>query len=172
MVNGPTGSGKSTLFKILTKQIEYNGDSIFINETKISNLDFSIIRNSIVYVDQKIKLINESIKDNVFLGDKFNNKVVLTSEISSFLKENNINYDYVIDNTNSNISAGQAGKIAIARALNTKRNFIILDETTSSMDVLTEEKILDNIKKNYKDKTIILITHRKSNIKYFNKQYW
>ncbi len=169
MVNGPTGSGKSTLFKILTKQIEYNGDSIFINETKISNLDFSIIRNSIVYVDQKIKLINESIKDNVFLGDKFNNKVVLTSEISSFLKENNINYDYVIDNTNSNISAGQAGKIAIARALNTKRNFIILDETTSSMDVLTEEKILDNIKKNYKDKTIILITHRKSNIKYFNK---
>lgn len=169
MVTGPSGSGKSTLFKLLTKQIEYYGDSIFINEKKIGDLDFSVIRNSIVYVDQKIRLINESIKDNIFLGDHFDNKIVKTSEINGFLKENNISYDYVIDNTNSNISAGQASKIAVAQALNTKRNIIIFDETTSSMDVLTEEKILNNIKKNYKDKTLILITHRKSNVKFFNK---
>lgn len=169
MVTGPSGSGKSTLFKLLTKQIEYNGDSIFINEKKIGDLDFLTIRNSIVYVDQKIRLINESIKDNIFLGDPFNNTITQTAEINSFLEEDSISYDYVIDNTNSNISAGQAGKIAIAQALNTKRNFIIFDETTSSMDVLTEERILNNIKKNYKDKTLILITHRKSNVKFFNK---
>lgn len=169
MVTGPSGSGKSTLFKLLTKQIEYYGDSIFINERKISDLDYSAIRNSIVYVDQKIRLINESIKDNIFLGDSFDNMVVATSEINSFLKENSISYDYVIDNTSSNISAGQAGKIAVAQALNTKCNVIIFDETTSSMDVSTEEKVLSNIKKNYKGKTLILITHRKSNIKFFNK---
>lgn len=169
MINGPIGSGKTTLFKLLSKQIFYAGNNIFINGINICDIKEEIIRNSIVYVDQKIRLTNESIKDNIFMGDELDEKVIKTAMIDDVLKEKHISYNYVVDNTNSNLSAGQASKIAIAQALNTKRNFIILDETTNSLDVLSEEKILRNIKQNYKDKTLILITHRKSNIKYFNR---
>lgn len=169
MVTGPNGSGKSTLFKLLTKQVPYYGNSIFINGVNIRNVDEMVVRNSICYVDQKIKLINESIKENIFMGDFFDNKVVNTSLVKDILIKNKIDYDYVIDNTNSNISAGQMGKIAVAQALNANKEIIIFDETTSSMDVLSEKKVLDNIRQNYKDKTIILITHRRSNVSYFNK---
>jgi ABC-type bacteriocin/lantibiotic exporter with double-glycine peptidase domain len=85
------------------------------------------------------------------------------------LKENNIDNDYLIDNTNSNLSGGQISKIAIAQALNKKSDIIIFDETTSNLDEKTEKIILENIKNNYKDKTIILISHRKSNVNLFNK---
>ncbi len=169
MVNGPSGSGKTTLFKLLTKQIPYFGNSVFINGRNIKNIDEEIIRNSVCYVDQKIKLINESIKENIFLDDFYDDKVISTSLVKDMLLEKNIDYDYVIDNTNSNISAGQIGKIAIAQALNTNKDFIIFDETTSSMDILSEKTVLENIKQNYNGKTIVLITHRRSNVKYFNK---
>ena len=169
MVNGPTGSGKSTMFKLLTKQIPYDGDSIYIDNTSISSISEEVMRNTIVYVDQKIKLINGSIKDNIFMGDLFDEKAVSVAMINDMLKENKINYDYQIDNTNSNLSGGQISKIAIAQAFNSKRDLIIFDETTSNLDSDSEAKILRNIKQNYKDKTIILITHRKSNTEYFNK---
>ncbi len=169
MINGQVGSGKSTLFKLISKQILYNGNEVFINGINICKIKEEIIRNSLVYVDQKIKFVNESIKENIFMGDSLNEKVIKTAMIDDVLKEKQVGYDYVIDNTNSNISAGQASKIAIAQALNTNKEFMIFDETTSSLDVLSEEKILRNIKENYKNKTVILITHRKSNIKLFNK---
>ena len=127
------------------------------------------IRNSILYVDQKIKVLNESIKENIFMGDFYDEDVLKTSLVDKMLKENNIDYDYLIDNTNSNLSGGQISKIAIAQALNKKSDIIIFDETTSNLDEKTEKIILENIKNNYKDKTIILISHRKSNVNLFNK---
>lgn len=169
MVNGPTGSGKSTMFKLLTKQIPYNGNAIKINNINISNISEEVMRNTIVYVDQKIKLMNGSVKDNIFMGDSLDDKIVYVSMVNKMIKENKIDYDYQIDNTSSNLSGGQISKIAIAQALNTNRSIIIFDETTSNLDPDSEAEILNNIKQNYKDKTIILITHRKSNVKFFNK---
>lgn len=169
MINGPTGSGKSTLFKLITKQIKYKGKGILINNKNINEYDEVTLRNSILYVDQKIKMLNESIKENIFMGDFYDEVVLKTSLVDKMLKENNIDYDYLIDNTNSNLSGGQISKIAIAQALNKKSNIIILDETTSNLDEKTEKIILENIKNNYKDKTIILISHRKSNVNFFNK---
>lgn len=169
MINGPTGSGKSTLFKLITKQIKYKGKGIFINNKNINDYDEVAIRNSILYVDQKIKVLNESIKENIFMGDFYDEVVLKTSLVDKMLIENNIDYDYLIDNTNSNLSGGQISKIAIAQALNKKSDIIIFDETTSNLDEKTEKIILENIKNNYKDKTIILISHRKSNVNLFNK---
>lgn len=169
MVSGKTATGKSTLFKLLLKQLSLEENDIFINNVNIKDINDSIIRNSITYVDQKVKLFNASIKENIFMDKCIDKKVLKTALIYDLLKESNISLDYVIDNTNSNISVGGMYKIAIAQALTLNKDVIIFDETTSNLDIKTEEKILKNIKKNYKDKTIILITHRKSNIKYFNK---
>lgn len=168
-INGITGSGKSTLFKILTKQIEFDCNSIFINKISLNDIEEEVIRNSIMYVDQKLNLFNASIKENIFMGDTFNLKPVKAALVDEMLELNKIDYDYKINSTNSNLSGGQISKIIIAQALNSKRNFIIFDETTSNLDINTERRIYDNIKRKYKDKTIIVITHRKSNIDYFNK---
>lgn len=169
IINGPTGSGKSTIFKLLTKQINNINNNIFINGKSIRNISQSELNNSILYVDQKIRLLNLSIKDNIFMGDNIDNKVLDVSLVSYFLKENNIDYNYIIDKTNSNLSGGQISKIAIAQALNSKKNIIIFDETTNAIDEKTERIILKNIKKHYKNKTIILISHRKSNYDLFDK---
>lgn len=169
MVNGPSASGKSTLFKLLCKQISTMNNEIYINKKSIKEYSYDEIRNSITYVDQKLRLFNSSIKENIFMETKINKKVLKTALINDVLKENNITLDYVIDNNNSNLSGGGISKIAIAQSLNLNKDVIIFDETTSSLDIKTEKLILNNIKKYYKDKTIILITHRNSNTKYFNK---
>ena len=169
MVNGKTAAGKSTLFKLLCKQLSLDSCDIFINDVNLNEIEDDVVKNSITYVDQKLKLFNGSIKENIFMDQKVNKKVLKTVLINDMLKENNITLDYVIDNTSSNLSGGGISKIAIAQALALNKDVIIFDETTSNLDIKTESIILNNIKTNYKEKTVILITHRKSNIKYFNK---
>ena len=168
MVNGKTGSGKSTLFKLLLKDIKYNGNNICINKMSIKKIDKLAIKNSIGYVGQSIKLLNGTIKENIFLGDNYDELPVKVSTLDkSFDKDFNLNY--LIDYKDSNISGGQISKIAIARELNANKNILVFDESTTSMDEETEREIILNIKKYYKDKTVILITHRKSNLDLFNK---
>ena len=164
LVTGKIGCGKTTLFKLLSRQINKLGNKIYINNKKIDNLDDDIIRNSILYVDQKSGLLNASIEENIFMGDEMDNSI-----LKSALIDKKMSLDYMIDNTNSNLSNGQISKILIARALNSYKNVIILDEVTSSLDYDTERKILLNIKKNYKDKTLIIINHRNENKDIFNK---
>lgn len=168
MINGKTGSGKSTLFKLLLKDIKYNGNNICINKMSIKKIDKLAIKNSIGYIGQNIKLLNGTIKENIFLGDNYDELPIKVSTIDkSFDKDFNPNY--LIDYKDSNISGGQISKIAIARELNANKNILVFDESTTSMDEQTEREIILNIKKYYKDKTVILITHRKSNLDLFNK---
>lgn len=170
MINGVTGSGKSTLFKLLTKQISIN-KGIFINDRCINEYDYEILNNSIVYVNQKIKLFNTSIKENIFFDGNVNKKIIKICLIDRFLKEKDITLDYIVDSANSNLSGGEISKILIAQALNFNKSTIILDETTNNFDYKTEYQILNNIKNNYKDLTLILITHRNKNSSFFNKIY-
>lgn len=169
MITGKTGVGKSTLFKLLTKQRKCYKNKIFINGVDINDYDESDIRRGITYVDQKTRLFNDSIKENITLGKNLNLKYNFKKIINDMLKKNFIDYNYIIDNTNSNLSGGQLQLIMIAQALNNNASVIIFDETTSQLDEETERKVLHAIKKDYADKTIILISHRKSNKDLFNK---
>lgn len=163
MINGDTGSGKSTLFKLLTKQLIYDKKGIYINGKSINNYSYNEIRNKITYVDQKAKLFNRKVSDNVYFEGTKDDK------ISRFLIKNKIDENIVINSTNSNISGGQMQKIIIAQALINSGDVIIFDETTNQIDVESERKILEFIKEEYKNKTIILVSHRKSNSFLFDK---
>lgn len=164
MIKGKTGSGKSTLFKLLTKQIPYDENGIYINDKNLNNYLKEEIKMNITYVDQKAKLFNKSIEENIYLGNKVEDK-----RIDAYLKMNGIDKNIIVDNANSNISGGQMQKIIIAQTLANCGNVIIFDETTSQIDMEDENKILRFIKKEYQDKTIILISHRNSNSHLFDK---
>ncbi len=169
MINGPTGSGKSSLFKMLTMQIKNNGKNIFINDKCINTYSKGQIRKSITYVDQKIKLFNDTIKENILMGSKIKLRNNFKKTLDSFLNDKKLTYDTVIDNTDSNLSGGEKSVIVVAQTLNNGGNVIIFDETTSQMDICLERKILKAIKDDYKDKTIILVSHRLSNKDLFDK---
>ena len=169
MINGPSGCGKTTLFKMLTRQVKHNGKNIFINNKSINSYEDGNLRRSITYVDQKIKFFSDTILENITLGNKFNLRPQFKSILEKILKERNIDYTTVIDNTNSNLSGGELMLISIAQALNNAGSVIIFDETTSQMDVKLEYRVLKAIKEDYKDKTIILISHRMSNVNLFDK---
>lgn len=164
MVQGETGTGKSSLFKLLTKQIDGDKTGILINGVSILDIDDITIKNSITYVDQKAKLFSKTVEENIYFGKKEKNSVV-----SMILNLTNVNEKLKIDNTCSNISGGQMQSILIAQTLIKDSKVIIFDETTNALDKEKEYSILKMIKDNYKDKTIILITHRNTNVNLFNK---
>ena len=93
----------------------------------------------------------------------------MVSMVDKMIEDNNITYDYKIDSINENLSGGDIQKILIAQALCNSSSMLILDETTSQLDSKTESQILKNIKENYKDLIFVLISHRGSNEKMFDR---
>ncbi len=163
MVKGPSGSGKSTIFKLLMRQGVEAKKGIYVNAKKLNTFDEMTIRKSITYVEQNAKLFKMSIKDNIYLGKKEVNYV------NDLLEHFKLDISMIIDETYSNLSGGQMQIVLMIQALVNGGNVIIFDETTSQLDELKEAFLFTFIKKYFKDKTIILISHKGSNKKYFNK---
>lgn len=163
-VQGKTGSGKTTFFKKLVN----NSINFKINEVSSSYYDIADIKKSILYVDQKSKLFNMSIIDNITLGDNLTVRNNTYKVISNMLYKDGKDESYIINNQQDNISAGEAKLILIAQALNINSDVIIFDETTNELDEDAEKKLFEVILKEYQDKIIILISHRHSNRLLFN----
>ena len=173
-VKGDSGVGKSTLFKILTKQInDYNG-KVIIDNTNIKNLSLNDIRNNICFVSQNEIIFTDTILNNITLFKEVTKKelekVIRITGIDKFLKEKNISINFLLEENGHNISGGERQRILLARALLQKKKILILDETTNGIDVLSEENIVRKVKEEY-DVTLILISHRYDNLKLFNKVF-
>lgn len=169
LVNGPSGSGKTTVFKMLTGQDNMKIKNVFINGKPMDLYKRDTIRKTITYVEQKIRLFNDTILENICLGNKLNLKNNFKSLLEIEFRKKRINYDTLINNTNSNLSGGEISLIKIAQTLNNSGSVIIFDETTSQMDVSLERKVLMALRKDYDDKIIVLISHRLSNGDLFDK---
>ncbi len=164
MITGPSGAGKSTLLKLISGFIET--DAVYINNV---HTDYKTLFSSVTYVDQKIKTFALSIKENVSFGEKLDDLALKTALVDQLVLKNSLDYNYLIDQTNNNLSGGQLQKIIIASALQNGTNFIIFDETMNQLDIKTERKIVKNIINNYKDKTIIIVSHRGFNKDLFDR---
>lgn len=163
LISGKSGVGKTTLFKILTKQLSIRDNMLFIDNVDINDIEDFSLRRKITYVDQKARLFNKTIYENIYLGSKNTLGKNVKKIIDDMILKNNLSYNYVIDNINANISGGQRQLIIIAQSLVNQSNVIIFDETTSQLDEALEKEILCAIKKDYPLKTIILISHRMTN---------
>ena len=165
-ITGKSGIGKSTMIKMLLKYYDYTSGDIFIDNINLKNINLDFIRENILYVGQNEHIFNMSIKENICIK---NNKD-LDKAMSCVCLDKKIKDNIVIEN-GSNFSGGERKKIILARSLMNAKNILILDECFNEIDVKEERVILNNIFNNYKNLTIILISHRNDNNDLFNKVY-
>ncbi|MCR6617393.1 ABC transporter ATP-binding protein/permease [Bacillus amyloliquefaciens] len=166
---GPSGSGKSTLLSILVKLNDYtDGEVLYdgISSNEIRDID---IRKTISYVSQNDHLFNSSIKENILYGNMqaSESKIIEVANLvkaDEFIKLLPEGYNTLLGNEGVNLSSGQKQRILLARALLKDFSILILDEATSGLDTNTENQVLNNIRTKYEDKTIIVTTHRLTNI--------
>ena len=163
-IKGPTGSGKSTLIALLLGLLKPNNGAIKVDNNDIHN-NLRGWQRSIGYVSQTIHLLDDSIKKNICFGINDNKidkekleKVINISGIDEFINNQPNKLDTIIGHDGVRISGGQLQRIGIARALYLEPKILILDEPTSSLDMITEENIIKKIL-SLDELTVILISH-------------
>ena len=166
---GLSGSGKSTIANIILRLYDNYSGSILINSKDIKELDLTDVRNSVSIVTQETILFNESIFNNIKYGnlkatDEEISLVAKNAGVSSFSEELDQKLDTVIGENGIKLSGGQRQRIAIARALIKDAPLLIMDEATSSLDNITENKIHETINSLMNNKTKLIIAHRLSTI--------
>lgn len=173
---GESGIGKSTFVKLLMRFWDVNSGEINIGNENIKNINTKELRDSQILVSQETYLFNESILDNIKLGNRVATKeevenAAKKASIDSFIKSLPNGYDTKVGELGGNLSSGEKQRIGLARAFLNEGEILILDEPTSNLDTLNEGEILKAIKENCDDKTIVLISHRKSTTTICNKTY-
>lgn len=169
---GKTGSGKTTLINCILGLLKADmGDVILNNKNSIFE-NIKSWHSLISFVPQDIFLMDNNIYENIALtkdlGDleKINiDKILKTVKLEKFLD----NYELNLGDKASKISEGEKQRVGIARAIFKKSEFLVLDETTSSLDINTEKEIMKSLKEQFKDITIITIAHRLSTIEDYDK---
>ena len=171
-IKGKSGAGKSTIFKLLMKNLICDDDMIKINNIDINKIDREEIIDNICFVSQNEYIFTDSILNNIKLYEEANeeevNKVIKITKIDKILEDRNITLDYLLEENGHNLSGGERQKIILARSLLKNKSVLILDETMNELDVQTEREILKDIKNEYKC-TLVLISHRDNNSDLFNK---
>jgi len=172
---GKTGSGKSTLVDMIAGLLKPNKGEVLVDNKSI-NQDIESWYEKISYIDQNVTLLDTSICENIALGkelEKIDNqkieKVSLQSQSKEFIERLSEKYQTKIGERGVRLSGGQIQRLGIARALYKNSELLILDESTSSLDLATEELILKTLS-SFK-KTIIIISHKLNTLKNCNKIY-
>ena len=175
LIYGNSGSGKSTIIKLLIKYLDnnYKGE-IKVGGCDLKRIDMFSLRENICYISQNEYLYTDSIYENITLGKKikYHNFLDIANSlfINEIIKNSSLGYNYVIENNGENISGGEKERIIIARSIFQKANIYIYDESFSEIDIYKERKILEYLFKIYPTKTFIIISHRFSNEDLFNKK--
>ena len=175
---GQTGSGKSTLINLLIGLLKPSEGKIEVDKLDI-NSNLHNWFNKIGYVPQYVYLTDETIRKNIAFGLKEENinddlvkKAVEKASLDKFLNNLQNGLNTIVGEKGIRLSGGQQQRIGIARALYRDPEILIFDEATSSLDTLTEEKIMDSIQFLKRKKTLIIITHRLSTVKNCDKIFF
>ena len=168
---GSTGSGKTTLVNLLTRFYSPTSGKITINNENINEFDLVSYRSNFSYVDQNVRLFNDSISGNIAFGqkDKMSLETITNaakiSNSNEFIEKLDNKYDSEIGEDGVTLSGGQRQRLSIARAIAKDSPILILDEATSALDSATEKLVQSAINKMQKGRTTIIIAHRLSTIK-------
>ena len=168
---GPTGSGKTTLIRLLLRFHVPKSGNIFLDGNDISKLSLKDLRSSISLVTQTITLFPGSVLQNIAYGSKETSESEIidaakVAEIHDFIESLPDGYDTQIGEGGHKLSGGQRQRISIARAVLKDAPILVLDEATSSVDNETEEALQKSLDFISKDRTTIVIAHRLSTIRH------
>jgi ATP-binding cassette, subfamily B, bacterial len=171
---GTSGSGKTTLLKLLLKFYEPNQGNIFLGKTALNHISPRTWRNHCGVVMQDGYIFNDTIAQNIALGDDHINKekllqAVEIANIKEFIEGLPLSYNTKIGNEGMGISGGQKQRLLIARAVYKNPDYIFFDEATSSLDANNEKVILENLEHFFKNRTAIVVAHRLSTVKNADK---
>lgn len=160
---GRNGSGKSTIINLLTRMYVPDEGKITLDNTDISTIALQEYRSLVSVVSQQLYLFNDTIRNNICLYKQLSDEQITDAcedcGLRKFLQE--VTLDYKVGQNGAMLSGGQKQKIALARALVHDKPIIIFDEATSNTDVYSEHQINGLLYKMLKDKTVIVITHKK-----------
>lgn len=180
-ISGPSGIGKSTLIKVLLGLKDDSLSTILYNDNNIQSIVKSSIKQNVRYISQTKSVFPISLKENLLLGmseEQTQSEETLVA-INELLQEPwftkfsdlEIGLDTVILEGAANLSGGDQQKISIGRILLNPPDLLILDEFSNSIDKEAEQQIMNEIKKKFSDKIVILITHDEELLKWCNKVY-
>lgn len=168
-VIGQSGSGKSTLLRLLIRLEETENGNILIDHKEIKNYELDELRRNITVIWQEFSIFKGTIWENLTLGSERVNQqevdeIIKLCRMDEFIKNLPQGYETNIGEFGTTISGGQRQRLSIARALIRNTPVLIFDEATSNIDITTETEILNDIFKKYRNKTIIIVTHRVASI--------
>ena len=166
---GTTGSGKSSLVNLIPRLYDVTSGRILINGKDVRNIDIKVLRSMISMVPQDTILFSGTIRENICWGreDATEEEIIQACKIAQahdFITKLPDGYETVIGQRGVSLSGGQKQRIAIARAIIRKPLILILDDATSSVDFVTEQKILKGLKEMMKNCTTFAIAQRVSTV--------
>ena len=167
---GASGSGKSTIAKLLLKYYEPENGEITIDGIDINEYTNDSLRRAVSYVPQNIELFSKSIYDNIRVS-RMNatldevKEAAKAADAHNFIKKLPMQYQTFLEEAGNGLSGGEKQRIALARAFLKKNEFYILDESTSNLDFATENIIFDMIYNKFRNKSMLIIAHRLATVK-------
>lgn len=170
---GGTGSGKTTLIKLIERFYDVTSGELLYKGHNIKDYDLDKLHQEISLVNQRSVLFNGTIKSNILIGkkDATDEEIInalKNSEAYKFVKEYSDFIDHEVYENGKNFSGGQKQRLSLARALIKDSELLILDDSTSALDYLTDKNVRENINK-MKDLTVIFISQRTSSIQHCDK---
>ena len=167
---GTTGSGKSTLTKLISRLYDVNEGKILIDNLDIREYALESLRSQISFIEQDIFLFSDTIFNNISFGRTSSMDEIIQvaneAQANDFISQFSNQYQSDVGEMGVQLSGGERQRIAIARAFLSDPKILILDDSTSAIDSNTEDKIQRAIRNILKDRTTILITHRLSQIRW------
>ena len=170
---GETGSGKSTIIKLIIGLLKDYQGKILISSEELAKLNLNELYNHITYISQESPIFSGTLRENIVFDKKATDeeiqKVLKLVSLEKFYRHLENGLDTELGERGIKISGGERQRVALARLFFENTNLIILDEATSALDNITEKEIMNNIMQNSKGKTLIIIAHRLENIKNVDK---
>ncbi|MGM9902562.1 MAG: ABC transporter ATP-binding protein [Enterococcus sp.] len=166
---GESGAGKSSLMKIILGLFKPTNGNILLNQKNLSNYNLNEYYDHVFYLSQDAPIFHGTLKENIVFDKNIPDTRVIEAlekcQLENFYHSLEKGLDTQIGEKGSNISGGEKQRIAFARLFFSDADIIMIDEATSALDETTEEKLLMEIRKLFKNKIVLMITHRPKNLK-------
>lgn len=166
---GPTAAGKTQLLYLLTSLIKPQNGTILFDGTDINDYDKETFQHQIGFVFQDSVIFNMSLRENIAFNEKVTDelmaKAIETAELYDFIETLPEGLETIVSERGTSLSGGQKQRIMLARALALNPKILLLDDFTARVDSQTEQKILDNVAKNYPGLTLLSVTQKIDSVK-------